>query len=451
MLRCPKCGRTYEPETQKFCTHDGGRLVPDEHPASSQAPTTYDLNQTVTTDPFDPEATVTRLPDLNKTVAAAPTSEIRPKDTGPAAAPPQAPPYQPSSPEPTPPAPPAGRESQPTIAFNQSYPPPPPPPPQQPYYPPPPPMHTPHAVDNSGQAHAQHQQQQQHQPQHYAPAQYQQPGSAVAATATARRGKSSRMPLIIGLVVVLLLGGAAAWYFLVYKKNEAGGNANVANANANATANANNNQNTGANANASADKTPQPPQPPPPNSTEFVNANASLDGKLAEYYSDFSFYYPNTWEKDPKTGVAGASNFVRVERRLPPDFTQENFGVSWYESRGTFEADEAEVFPKLVDSLKARYAKSFPEFEALSEGETTVNGIKGYEFNFQSVSRGTEKGDITLWGRVVFLPPGVEGKKNGVQLLMLTTSLAPELSSAEDVGVKGELPMILKSFRMGSR
>jgi hypothetical protein len=284
------------------------------------------------------------------------------------------------------------------------------------------------------------------QQQQYAPAQYQQPSAAP-------RKKSSRMPLLIGLVVLLLVGGAAAWYFLIYKKGEAreSGNANVANANkganANTSANTNDNSNTTANANVDA----IPPPPPPPNATEFVNSSASLDGKLAENYSDFSFYYPNTWEKDPKTGVAGASNFIRVERRLPPDFTQENFTVSWYESRGTFETDEAEVFPKLVESLKSRYAKSFPEFEVLSEGETTVNGLKGYEFRFQSISKGTEKGDITLWGRVIFLPPGVEGKKNGVQLLMLTTSLAPELASADDVGVKGELPVILNSFRIGSK
>jgi hypothetical protein len=100
--------------------------------------------------------------------------------------------------------------------------------------------------------------------------------------------------------------------------------------------------------------------------------------------------------------------------------------------------------------LKARYSKAFPEFEVLNEGETTVNGIKGYEFRFQSVSKGTEKGDITLWGRIVFLPPGTEGQKNGIQLLMLATSLAPELESSTDAGVKGGLPVILNSFRIGN-
>jgi hypothetical protein len=458
MLRCPKCGRTYETDTQKFCTHDGGRLVIEEQSASSQAPTTYDLNQTIQTDAFDPEATVTRMPDLNKTIAAAPTSEIRSKDTGPAATPPQAAPYQPTPP-PQPP-PPSEREAMPTIAFNQSQPP--PQQHQQPYYPPPPaaPSHTPPigaapVPPQQQQAHSQQQQahpQQAHPQQQYAPAQYQPSASAGAPAAPGK--KSSRMPLIIGLVLVVLLGGAAAWYFLVYKKNEskAGGNSNAsananAGANTNASANSNDNSNTTANANTDA----TPPPPPPPNSTQFVNTSANLDGKLAENYSDFSFYYPNTWEKDPKTGVPGASNFVQVERRLPPDFQQESFAVSWYKSRGTFETDSEGLFAQAVTLAKEKFSKSLPEFEVVSEGETTVNGVKGYEFRFQGEAKGTEKGDVKFWGRVVFLPPGVEGKKNGIQLLMLTTSLAPELTSASDVGVKGELPMILNSFRMGRK
>ena len=40
-------------------------------------------------------------------------------------------------------------------------------------------------------------------------------------------------------------------------------------------------------------------------------------------------------------------------------------------------------------------------------------------------------------------------KTNGVTLLMLATSLAQELKSVNDVGVKGDLPMVLESFRFG--
>jgi hypothetical protein len=35
--------------------------------------------------------------------------------------------------------------------------------------------------------------------------------------------------------------------------------------------------------------------------------------------------------------------------------------------------------------------------------------------------------------------------------LMLATSLAPELKNVDDVGVKGELPMLLESFRFGKK
>ena len=62
------------------------------------------------------------------------------------------------------------------------------------------------------------------------------------------------------------------------------------------------------------------------------------------------------------------------------------------------------------------------------------------------MSRSTAKGDLKLWGRVIFVPP-VDSGKNGVTLLMLATSLAPELKTVNDVGVKGELPMMLQSFR----
>src|SRR6185436_8028813 len=180
----------------------------------------------------------------------------------------------------------------------------------------------------------------------------------------------------------------------------------------------------------------------PPNTTHFVNSSSNLDGKLAEHYFDFSFYYPNTWETDPKAGVPGASNFVKVERRLPPDFTQENFAIGWYTSKGTFEADEA-TFPQLVELLGTSLAKGFPEYKKVSEGPTKVNSLNAYEFRFVSVSKGTEKGDIDLWGRVIFVPPGVAGEQAGATMILLATSLAPELSGVEDVGTKGELPVIL--------
>jgi hypothetical protein len=213
--------------------------------------------------------------------------------------------------------------------------------------------------------------------------------------------------------------------------------------------NVNVNQNQSVNSNTSEPVT-ETEYVAPPNTLKFTNSQANLDGKLAEHYLDFSFYYPNTWTVDPKAGVPGASNFAKVERRLPPDFTQENFAVGWYTSRGTFAADEP-TFPQLVTLLGSTLSNGFPEYRKVSEGPTKINSLDGYEFRFVAVSRGTEKGDIELWGRVVFLPPGVPGEQTGATLIMLATSLAPELTGVDDVGTKGEMPVVLDSFRFGRK
>ncbi|MDQ1729045.1 MAG: hypothetical protein QOD33_1170, partial [Pyrinomonadaceae bacterium] len=91
---------------------------------------------------------------------------------------------------------------------------------------------------------------------------------------------------------------------------------------------------------------------------------------------------------------------------------------------------------------------SFPGYRKVSEGPTRVNSLDGYEFRFVSSSADSENGDLQLWGRVIFLPSGTAGA-NGATLVMLATSRAPELSGVEDLGVKGELPLILDSFRFG--
>jgi hypothetical protein len=198
--------------------------------------------------------------------------------------------------------------------------------------------------------------------------------------------------------------------------------------------------------------TPQsepPPYSPPADAVEFVNSNKNLDGKLAEHFVDFSFYYPERWEKDAKAGVPGATNFAKVERHLPPNFTQENFAVGSYVSAGSPEGDRA-AFHGVVESLSAQFEKNFPGYRKVSEGETKVGTYDGYEFRFEAFSRNSIKGDINIWGRAVLLPP-VDGTRNGVMLLMLATSLAPELRSIDDVGAKGELPMILESFRLGKK
>jgi hypothetical protein len=443
MKRCPKCNRTFADDAQKFCTHDGGVLQ-----AAGQPGVDFDPNATIITEPTEPNSQPTMpvrppVQDLNKTIASTlpptppPTSDFHRAETGPAIRPTSSnlPPAQSAGPAPS------SSSSQPSARA----------------------------------------------PRPHAPTPAPAPSTPLAAGPTAQGPqvpqaprKKSKLPWILGSLAalcILLAGFAAAIYFVVMPRMFANASTNVnvnantnttenrnanshasvspvesANANENAATNTNANANTNTNTNTTAETASDAnhnvaPFAPPPNSVAFVNSNAKLDGKLAEHYVDFSFYYPRAWKSDQKSGVAGASNFVQVSRLLPPDYTQEQFAVGWYESGGTIEADR-DKFPRLVETKEKNY-KQFPEYRKVSEGDTKINSYDAHEFRFESVSRNTPKGDIKLWGRIVFLPPGVAGEKNGLILYMLATSLAPELSGISDVGAKGEMSLILDSFRFG--
>ena len=427
MKSCPKCNRTFPDEGQKFCTFDGGLLI---------APQTLDPNATIRATSIDLNAPASErptsrdLPDPNATIIESyPATVALPRNTGPTTGPTGSTPNTADiGKAPTPPPPPP--------------PPPTPPPPQwvAPPPPPPPPAAVEPPVPTTTEVPAI------------------QPPPAVAAPAPSAplpppvaAKKKSKAPLIIAgvLIFLLLSGGALAGLFFFVIKPRLDEMAKERN------------PERPVNVNAST-PTPVPsveaPSPtpaeetfvPPAGAVQFVNSNEKLDGKLAEHYLDFSFYYPQSWKRDPKSGVAGASNFVKVDRMLPPDFTQENFAVGWYTSTGTFVGDLSS-YPQRVTEFSNSLAKIIPDYKKVSDGPTKVNSMDAYEFRWQGLSKGTERGDLQLWGRVIFLPTGKEGDTSGATLTMLCTSLAGELSSVEDVGVKGEAPVILDSFRFGKK
>lgn len=435
MRRCPKCGRTFDNDRQKFCTLDGTGLLDVDvlNEAESQrveqgetiridsaqfnsAELNDEMTKIISREPvpqslpsFDPYKTV--VSDASSSPSA-PQPPAKPAEPAAPATPPPAPP-----PSVTPPSDPPElmrtmASVPPPVVHSASLPPPPAP-----------------------------------------PAEEAQPGASVQSPPpiqpSAPRPKRSKVPLVLGILGVLFIVGIAAagagyWFALrPYLAQRAGRVKEPEQPTETPTP-------VGTPRSTTPAPKPAidvPPYAAPANSVHFVNRKDNLDGKLAEHYVDFSFYYPQGWIKDPKAGVSGASNFAKVERRLPPDFTQENFAVGWYASAGSEEGDRA-VFHTLAQNLSSQFASNFSDYRKVSEGAAKVGVYQGYEFRFESVSRNTAKGDITIWGRVVFLPP-VDGGKDGVTLLMLTTSLAPELHSVNDVGVKGQLPMMLDSFRFG--
>lgn len=387
MKRCPKCNRTYPDDNQKFCTLDGSSLV--------SADQGFDPNATIlSTSTLANQQTPQPPPvDLNQTVASAAPPDLgrTVSSSGSNATELLHPNTRPMS----------GA----TVVERRA--PAPPPPVQSARLPQPPPPGAP-------------------------------PGSPA---------KKSKLPLIIGVLLLLLVLGvgaiAAAYFMVIRPRLEADGPRRDV-----VVTNNESNTPTNDNTNTATEPVAENAYVPPPGTVQFVNSSANLDGRLAEHYFDFSFYYPNNWKKDPEAGVPGAVNYAKVERRIEPNFTQENFAVGWYTSKGTFAADES-TFPEIAEKIGASLSKSFPGYRKVSEGPTRINSLDAYEFRFESEAKDTEKGDVKVWGRVIFLPPGVERPGTGATLLMLATSLAPEVSGVEDVGEKGEMPVILESFRFG--
>ena len=419
MKSCPKCNRTFPDEGQKFCTFDGGLLI---------APQTFDPNATMRATSIDLNAASERptsrdLPDPNATIIENyPATVALPRNTGPTT---------------------SATTSANTSDISRPAPPSPPPPPP-PVTPPPPPAPPP-VVE---------------QPQQRATGEVvaPQPPPTVSAPAPSAplpppvAKKKSKMPYIIAgvLIFLLLSGGALAGLFFFVVKPKLDQMAAERNPVRPV-------ENTNASTPTPAPSVETPSPSPtaeayvaPPGTVKFENSNAKLDGKLAEHYFDFSFYYPENWKRDPKSGVAGAANFVSVDRSLPPDFTQESFAVGWYTSTGTFVGD-LPSYPQRAEEYSNSLAKRIPEYKKVSEGPTKVNSMQGYEFRWEGLSKGTDRGDLKLWGRVIFLPTGTEGDATGATLTMLTTSLAGELSSVEDVGARGQMPVILDSFRFGKQ
>jgi hypothetical protein len=179
----------------------------------------------------------------------------------------------------------------------------------------------------------------------------------------------------------------------------------------------------------------------------FANSPEGLEGPLKENFVDFSFDYPASWEYKREAGDPAARNFVKVERQLADkskgEFTLENFAVGSLKIK-----DEAARSPQRLSQVLNEFSKQFarwPNYKKISEGPAQVNNYNGYELRFESRSENTTRGPVTLWGRIILLPHPKEAK--GVTLIMLASSLAPEIKSAADVGVKGGLPVILKSFK----
>lgn len=181
---------------------------------------------------------------------------------------------------------------------------------------------------------------------------------------------------------------------------------------------------------------------PKPELEHYSNSSYGRTGKLQEHYTDFSFDYPKTWTI--KTVDPDNINYVTVERSVD-NKTWENFNVSYYTPASSTEQNE-QLFQQLFAQVEEQYQQQAHDFHKVYEGLDAAGHYPGHEALFTGTME-TKDGPVQIYSRIIFVAR--PGGGHGVSITMMGTSFCPDLHEANDLGRKGELPIVLDSFRFG--
>jgi len=189
--------------------------------------------------------------------------------------------------------------------------------------------------------------------------------------------------------------------------------------------------------------------PQPPDTEFFESSKQNLKGDLIRNFVGFMIYYPKDWKVNGSQESRSANTrgkFLDISKATSEGQLKEQMLVSYYPSKGTIDND-AERFPQMLKETNETLKKLLPGYQVVSDGRTNVNkDWPAYEIRFQG-SGTSETGErLVVWGRRLFIPAARPGVRNGFEITMLATSYADGVHSVDDVGVRGELAEILRTF-----
>jgi hypothetical protein len=175
-------------------------------------------------------------------------------------------------------------------------------------------------------------------------------------------------------------------------------------------------------------------------SETYVNIKDNLPASLQPNFVAFSFEYPKSFNLQPQSDV----NFVKVEKYTAAGKgnTAENFavGYAWFDPPN---AQSDALYDKLLDQLSQQLSGGFHNYKELKRTPLSVDGIPSRAALFQADFNDAAK--TMIYGKTIVVHP--PGKKNGVTILILGTSLSRDIRSADELGTKGDTADILRSFK----
>jgi hypothetical protein len=172
----------------------------------------------------------------------------------------------------------------------------------------------------------------------------------------------------------------------------------------------------------------------------YANSREGRTGNLADHYVDFSFDYPKDWTI--KTQDPDNINFVTVERSSDGK-TYENLNVGYFTPAPTEEQNQ-QLYRQVLGQIEGQFSQQFRDFRKVTDGPTKIGSYDAHHALYDGWVQ-VDGQRVNVFVRAAFIAAPGGGK--GVSMMMIGTSLNPELEEADDLGTKAELPVVLESFR----
>jgi hypothetical protein len=154
----------------------------------------------------------------------------------------------------------------------------------------------------------------------------------------------------------------------------------------------------------------------------------------------FSFSYRDLYRAAPDPG-----GYVKVQSRWPDGALKYSYAVDPL-LLPSYSGELTAELPLFVTGFVPSFARRYADFELRGEGKTKVNNtLTGYQIMFTAHVEGEQ-----VYGRAVLLLPPRERAREGVMVVMLTSSTATtQITSPLEVGTTGVLLKPLKTFTFG--
>ncbi len=162
----------------------------------------------------------------------------------------------------------------------------------------------------------------------------------------------------------------------------------------------------------------------------FVSTTENIPAALRSNFVAFSFSYPSGYTM----AVPSQDTFVRITKNEITSFAVHPV---------TFPAgaEREATYTTELSTISTALRKTLPKYEEVGRSTETVSGVRSRTLLWRAKTNAA-----TLYGRCYMLRP--PNQKNGVVIAVVGTSLDPALTSAADVGVKGDLGEMVRSFQL---